>query len=292
MSSIIHRKVWKASLPSIPASATSMATRACSPTAASIFTNSPTTRTFEECCYLLWFGRLPTRAQLQELKLNLARERKLDASIISLLNQAPKHALPMDVLRTIVSALSFYDPEEKVNDAEANLRKAIRLTSQIAYVVAAYDRIRKGKPLSRARPHALTRGELSVPAERGDPERNRRASARHRADPACRPRTECLDLRRARGRRHAQRHALGDHRCHRRFEGPVAWRSQRSRVPHSRSHRFFWRRSGRLRERHAGPEEKDPGIRPSRLSHRRPPRHASADHVARFGQLQRHRQVV
>src|SRR6516164_10394756 len=100
---------------------------------------------FEECCYLLWFGRLPSRGELQELKLNLARERKLDASIISLLRQAPKHALPMDVLRTVVSALSFYDPEEKVNDAEANVRKSIRLTSQIAYVVAAYDRIRKGK---------------------------------------------------------------------------------------------------------------------------------------------------
>ena len=100
---------------------------------------------FEECCYLLWFGHLPTRAQLQELKLNLARERKLDASIISLLNQAPKHALPMDVLRSIVSSLSYYDPEEKVNDAEANVRKSIRLTSQIAYVVAAYDRIRKGR---------------------------------------------------------------------------------------------------------------------------------------------------
>jgi citrate synthase len=103
--------------------------------------------TFEECCYLLWFGHLPTRAELQELKLNLARERKLDASIISLLKQAPKHALPMDVLRTIVSALSFYDPEEKVNDAAANTRKSIRLTSQIAYIVAAYDRIRKGKQL-------------------------------------------------------------------------------------------------------------------------------------------------
>src|SRR5271169_5350191 len=102
---------------------------------------------FEECCYLLWFGRLPSRPELQEFKLSLARERKLDASIISLLRQAPKHALPMDVLRTIVSALSFYDPEEKVNDADANLRKSIRLTSQIAYVVAAYDRIRKGKPV-------------------------------------------------------------------------------------------------------------------------------------------------
>lgn len=103
--------------------------------------------TFEEVCYLLWFGRLPNRSELQELKLNLARERKLDASIISLLRQAPKHALPMDVLRTIISALAFYDPEEKVNDHEANVRKAIRLTAQMAYVVAVYDRIRKGKAL-------------------------------------------------------------------------------------------------------------------------------------------------
>ena len=87
---------------------------------------------FEEVCYLLWFGHLPNRAELQELKLGLARERKLDASIISLLRQAPKHALPMDVLRTIVSALSYYDPEEKVNDHEANMRKAVRLTAQIA----------------------------------------------------------------------------------------------------------------------------------------------------------------
>ena len=130
---------------------------------------------FEEVCYLLWFGHLPNRSELQELKLGLARERKLDASIISLLRQAPKHALPMDVLRTIVSALSYYDPEEKVNDHEANMRKAVRLTAQIAYVVATYDRIRKGKPLiepDRSLSHAgnflyMLNGEIPSPtAER------------------------------------------------------------------------------------------------------------------------------
>ena len=103
--------------------------------------------TFEETCYLLWFGKLPTRSQLRELKDRLAEERKLDASIIHRLHLAPKHALPMDVLRTLVSALSFYDPEYQKNDHEANVNKAIRLTSQIAMIVAAYDRIRKGKPL-------------------------------------------------------------------------------------------------------------------------------------------------
>ena len=130
---------------------------------------------FEEVCSLLWFGHLPNRAELQETKLNLARERKLDASIISLLRQAPKHALPMDVLRTTISALSYYDPEEKENDHEANVRKAIRLTAQIAYVIAAYDRIRKGKPLvepDRSLSHAgnflyMLNGEIpSATAER------------------------------------------------------------------------------------------------------------------------------
>jgi citrate synthase len=56
----------------------------------------------------------------------------------------------MDVLRTAVSALSFYDADEKNNDHEANVRKAIRLTSQVAMIVAAYDRIRKGKPVVEA----------------------------------------------------------------------------------------------------------------------------------------------
>jgi citrate synthase len=103
--------------------------------------------TFEEVCYLLWFGKLPTRKELQELSVQLWRERKLDAAIISYLRQAPKHALPMDVLRTTVSALSYFDPEERNNTREANVRKSIRLTSQLAMIVAYYDRIRKGKPL-------------------------------------------------------------------------------------------------------------------------------------------------
>ncbi len=103
--------------------------------------------TFEEVCYLLWFGKLPTRTELREFSLNLVRERKLDAGIISLLHQAPRHALPMDVLRTTVSALSYWDPEERVNSRDANLHKSMRLTAQIAMIVAAYDRIRNDRPL-------------------------------------------------------------------------------------------------------------------------------------------------
>src|SRR5271155_2681333 len=90
--------------------------------------------TFEETCYLLWFGRLPKPAELKDIGERLARERNLDPAIIAL-------------LRTAVSALAFYDADNKNNDHDANVRKAIRLTSQIAMIVAAYDRIRKGRPV-------------------------------------------------------------------------------------------------------------------------------------------------
>jgi len=102
---------------------------------------------FEETCYLLWFCTLPTRSELKDLHQRLAAERQLDAAILTLLRNAPRAALPMDVLRTAVSALSFYDPDEKKADHDANVAKAIRLTSQISMIVAAYDRIRKGKPV-------------------------------------------------------------------------------------------------------------------------------------------------
>jgi len=102
--------------------------------------------TFEEVCYLLWFGRLPNADELKQLKQRMAEERKLDASIIYRLQLVPKHVPAMDVLRTLVSTLSYYDPENTKNDHDANVNKAIRLTSQISMLVADYDRIRKGKP--------------------------------------------------------------------------------------------------------------------------------------------------
>lgn len=103
--------------------------------------------TFEEVCFLLWFGRLPNAEELKQLKWRMAEERKLDASIIYRLELVPKHVPAMDVLRTLVSTLSYYDPENTKNDHDANVNKAIRLTSQLSMLVANYDRIRKGKPL-------------------------------------------------------------------------------------------------------------------------------------------------
>jgi len=100
---------------------------------------------FEEVCYLLWYGKLPNKQELSSFRQKLASERKVDPKVIDLLRQFPKSAIPMEVLRTAVSYLSPYDTEREINTHEANLNKAARLTSQIAIIVAAYDRIRKGK---------------------------------------------------------------------------------------------------------------------------------------------------
>ncbi|MGB6974380.1 MAG: citrate synthase [Terracidiphilus sp.] len=103
--------------------------------------------TFEECTYLLWNGRLPNRDALRAFESQLAQARQLDPRILDLLRSFPASASPMEVLRTAVSALSFYDPDEKDNTHDANVRKAFNLTAQIAMLVAIYDRIRKGKEI-------------------------------------------------------------------------------------------------------------------------------------------------
>ena len=100
---------------------------------------------FEEVCYLLWFAKLPTAQELAGFKAQLADARKIDPAIITLLKGFPKTAPPMEALRTAFSALSLYDAESAKVDHEANIHKSIRITAQIAMIVAAFDRIRKDK---------------------------------------------------------------------------------------------------------------------------------------------------
>jgi citrate synthase len=113
--------------------------------------------TFEETTYLLWNGLLPNEFALREFSTQLALARSLDQRVIAMLKTFPTAATPMEVLRTAVSALSFYDADEKDNSHDANVRKAYNLTAQIAMIVAVYDRLRKGKeivPPDRSLSHA------------------------------------------------------------------------------------------------------------------------------------------
>ena len=102
---------------------------------------------YEETVYLLWFGNLPTVNELEEFSNRLTANRKLPELVIQLIHSF-RNAEPSDVLRTAVSALQLHDADSTDNSYDANIRKATRLVSQAATIVAQHERVRKGlKPI-------------------------------------------------------------------------------------------------------------------------------------------------
>src|SRR6478672_5606640 len=101
--------------------------------------------TFEEVVYLLWHGELPTQAQLDETKERFRRNYEVPSAVIEAMKTFPKDADPMDVLRTAVSSLDFYDKNGHGTDRETAVKAAVRITGQIGTIAAAWDRIRNGK---------------------------------------------------------------------------------------------------------------------------------------------------
>src|SRR5689334_22868187 len=82
---------------------------------------------FEEVIFLLWHGRLPRQAELDELTAGLAANRELPSGVEAFLKNTPKDAVPMSVLRTAVSMLALYDPQAQDMSPEANQAKALKL---------------------------------------------------------------------------------------------------------------------------------------------------------------------
>jgi len=98
---------------------------------------------FEECCYLLWHGRLPTRADLGDLQTQLAAARILPEPILRAMKMLPP-VDGMDALRTLTSMLGHYDRDTAEKTPQANYRKAVRLTGQLASIVATWGRMAGG----------------------------------------------------------------------------------------------------------------------------------------------------
>jgi len=115
-----------------------------------------TKSTFEEVVFLLWNGRLPKKAELDELRQNLAASYELQPEIIEVIKgmaaRVPSSADPMDRLRTVVSALAMFDPEARDLSREASIRVATRLTARFPTIVAAIDRARNNLELVQPKP--------------------------------------------------------------------------------------------------------------------------------------------
>ncbi|MEO8435338.1 MAG: citrate synthase [Pyrinomonadaceae bacterium] len=100
--------------------------------------------TYEEVVFLIWNGRLPTQAELDQLKKDIAASYQLPAELMALMRNFPSTAEPMDALRTAVSALGFFDPESSDLSRDNSIKVATRLTARFPTIVAALDRLRKG----------------------------------------------------------------------------------------------------------------------------------------------------
>jgi len=103
------------------------------------------TSSFEEVAFLLWYGKLPIKAELEALKKKLAAERQIPSEAIELIRKIPKKTHPMGVLRTLVSYAGLFDPQGGVFDPEVSLSQAYTLTARFPGMIAAFYRIREGK---------------------------------------------------------------------------------------------------------------------------------------------------
>jgi 2-methylcitrate synthase len=82
---------------------------------------------FEEVAFLLVHEKLPNKQELAAYKKKLQSLRKLPNHLMVALEQLPKRAHPMDVMRTAVSVLGTLEPEKEDHGAEGARDIADRL---------------------------------------------------------------------------------------------------------------------------------------------------------------------
>ncbi len=126
--------------------------------------------TYKEVIYLLWHKKLPNRRELDAFLRELRSERQLPDQVIDFLKAAPKDANPMDVMRTAVSMLGLYDPDngEEITP-EINRQRATRITAKIGVIAAYFHRARQGKSLPPVRDD-LTEAEHFLYLMCGEPQ--------------------------------------------------------------------------------------------------------------------------
>ena len=102
---------------------------------------------FEEVAYLLIYGYLPAKSQFETFKDSLIKERNIPDNILSILKSFPRKTTRIELLRTAISALSLYDPDDYDYAEEANIRKGIRIIAKMPTLIAFAHRIQTNQPL-------------------------------------------------------------------------------------------------------------------------------------------------
>ena len=102
---------------------------------------------FEEVAYLLLYEQLPGNQELESFRARLSAERSIPDDIVAALKTRPSDSLPMDILQAGVCLLANHDPDIRQQNQEASDRMAVRLIAQFPVLLAAWERVRTGKPV-------------------------------------------------------------------------------------------------------------------------------------------------
>ena len=104
--------------------------------------------TYEEVCFLLWYGKLPRHDEFEKFQKHFRDHRALPPEVLAFIELLPHTAHPMDALRTIVSLLASFDHNPE-RSPESNLHRSIQLTAQLPTIVATFHRLRQNqKPIA------------------------------------------------------------------------------------------------------------------------------------------------
>ena len=106
---------------------------------------------FEEAAYLLLFGSLPTKGQLERFDYDLRHHRRIKFRVVDLLKTLPENVHPMEALQSAAAALGAFYPGRDAQNAPERYWSVVRLVAKFPTIVAAIDRIRKGDEPVRPR---------------------------------------------------------------------------------------------------------------------------------------------
>ncbi|HUH27993.1 citrate synthase [Gelidibacter sp.] len=103
---------------------------------------------FLEVAFLLIFGELPTKVELDKFHADIKAQSVVDEDIRKIVDAFPKSAHPMGVLASLTSALTAFNPSSVNVDSEEDMYKAIcKILGKFPVLVAWTFRKKNGLPL-------------------------------------------------------------------------------------------------------------------------------------------------
>ncbi len=99
---------------------------------------------FEETCWLLLRGALPTRAELDGLRAELRSRRSLNDDVLGLLRALPRGGHPMNALQVALAGLGMTSPKVDAADEASSWEACLQMIAITPVLIATFERLRRG----------------------------------------------------------------------------------------------------------------------------------------------------